>query len=94
MVQGDSHNRVRIKVVDVGRSGNPEYDEYTQAQIEEFRSTIVTVLTRNLMPTADDFIETVLGAFLACHYWRKDLSFVGAVEQVVQDIERTMGRGY
>ncbi|MEG3954449.1 hypothetical protein [Microcoleus sp. herbarium2] len=93
-VQGDSHNMVRIKVVDVGRSGNPEYAEYTPAQIEEFCSTIVTVLTRNLMPTADDFIETVLGASLGCHYWRKDLSFVGAVEQVVQDIERTMGRGY
>ncbi|AFZ10398.1 hypothetical protein Osc7112_6219 [Oscillatoria nigro-viridis PCC 7112] len=93
-VKGDSHNMVRIKVVDVGRSGNPEYAEYTQAQIKEFRSTIVTVLTRNLMPTSDDFVETVLGASLACHYWRKDLSFVGAVEQVVQDIERTMGRGY
>ncbi|MEG5035962.1 hypothetical protein [Microcoleus sp. AT3-D2] len=93
-VQGDSHNMVRIKVVDVGRSGNPEYAEYTQTQLEEFRFTIVTVLTRNLMPTADDFIETVLGASLGCHYWRKDLSFVGAVEQVVQDIERTMGRGY
>jgi hypothetical protein len=90
----DKHNMVRIKIVDVGRSGNPEYAEYTQTQLEEFRFTIVTVLTRNLMPTADDFIETVLGASLACHYWRKDLSFVGAVEQVVQDIERTMGRGY
>lgn len=90
----DKHNMVRIKIVDVGRSGNPEYAEYTQTQLEEFRFTIVTVLTRNLMPTADDFIETVLDASLACHYWRKDLSFVGAVEQVVQDIERTMGRGY
>ncbi len=85
---------VRIKVVDVGRSGNPEYAEYTQAQIEEFRSTVVTVLTINLMPTSGDSVETVLSASLACHYWRKDLSFAGAVEQVARDIKRAMGIDY
>ncbi|MFB2881733.1 hypothetical protein [Floridanema aerugineum] len=91
---GTECTKVRIKVVDVGRSGRPEYVEFQQEEFKQVRSTVVAVLTRNFMPTSSAFVETILEASLACHYWRSNLNFEGAVEQVVKDIQRSMGRGY
>lgn len=86
-------NKVKVKVVDVGRSGRPEYTYFDRQELSRLRSTVVQVLTWNLMPTANDLVEKVLEASLACHYWRQDLDFEQAVEQVVRDIQRAVGRG-
>jgi hypothetical protein len=92
---GNQHTQmVRVKTVHIGRSGSVEYAEYNQAQRKEFKAITVGILQQKFMPTDNDFVEIFLSSSFACHYWRTDLNFIGAVEQVVQDIQRSMGVDY
>lgn len=86
-------NKVRVKVVDVGRSGGSEYACFEEQELSGFRAAVVTVLARNFMSTVDELVGTVLEASLACQYWRRDLNFDQAVEQVVRDIKRAIEQG-
>ena len=87
------HNKVKVKVVDVGRSSGPEYAYFEEQELSRFRATVVTVLARNFIPTDDELVKTVLEGTLALHYWRRELTFEQAVEQVVRDIKKAVGQG-
>ena len=85
--------KIRLKVVNVGRSGSAEYVVFDSEKLDSFKKIILISLASNLMPTIDDFVEVFLGASLACQYWRTDFTFEDAVEQVIRDIKKGVGRG-
>lgn len=85
--------KIKIKVVDIGRSGSAEYKVFDSKEIDSFKKTILVALASNFMPTADDFVEIVFGASLACWYWRTDFTFEDAMQQVIRDIQRNVERG-
>jgi hypothetical protein len=88
----DSNGRqkLKIKVVEIGRSGGPEYIFLSPTELSDLKETVLTTLAFNLMPTEPQLVEVVLTASLACHYWRSDISFEDAVEQVLDDMRRSI----
>lgn len=88
----DSNDRqkLKIKVVEIGRSGRPEYIFLSPAELSDLKERVLTTLAFNLMPTEPQLVEVVLTASLACHYWRSDISFEDAVEQVINDMRRAI----
>ncbi|MGL4500070.1 MAG: hypothetical protein ACRCU2_13480 [Planktothrix sp.] len=90
----DSNDRqnMKIKVVEIGRSGGPEYISLSPTELSDLKERVLTTLAFNLMPTEPQLVEVVLTASLACHYWRSDISFEDAVEQVINDMRRAMER--
>jgi hypothetical protein len=88
----DSNDRqkLKIKVVKVGRSGGPEYIYLSPDERTEQKQKVSSILAFNFMPTDPQLVEVVLEASLACHYWRSDISFEDAVDQVINDMRRAM----
>ncbi|KOR36201.1 hypothetical protein AM228_14205 [Planktothricoides sp. SR001] len=84
--------KLKIKVVEIGRSGCPEYIFLSPNELSELKEIVLTTLAFNFIPTDPQLVEGVLEASLACNYWRSDRSFEDAVEQVIDDMRRAMER--